>query len=95
MTLNRDSYESSNHTCKWEIDGGQMFDNILKNSKFRAHKQMTTDQRTYVLLIYPANCGLLPAYRHAIFINPSTSRDEIKSCFPPIFLYKSRIPLEF
>jgi hypothetical protein len=29
MILNRDSYESSNHTCKWEIDGGQMFDIIL------------------------------------------------------------------
>jgi hypothetical protein len=99
MTLNCDSYESSNHTCKWGIDGGQMFINIiLENSKFRAHKQMTTDQLTYgymqVLLIYPANRGLLPAYRHDIFINP-TSRDGIKSRFPPIFLLKSRIPLKF
>jgi hypothetical protein len=48
MTLNRrDSYESSNHTCKWGIDGGQMFHIILENSKFRAHKPMTTDQLTY------------------------------------------------
>jgi hypothetical protein len=48
MTLNRrDSYESSNHTCKWGIDEGQIFDIILENSKFRAHKQMTTDQLTY------------------------------------------------
>jgi hypothetical protein len=35
MTLNRDSYESSNHTCKWGIDGGQMFDIILENSVFK------------------------------------------------------------
>ena len=75
------------------IDGGQMFDIIPENSKFRAHKQMTTD-RLQVLLIYPANRGLLPAYRHGIFINP-TSRDGIKSRFPPIFLLKSQIPLEF
>jgi hypothetical protein len=48
MTLNRDSYESSNHTCKCrEIDGRQMFDIILENSKFGAHKKMTTDQLTY------------------------------------------------
>jgi hypothetical protein len=72
-------------------------DIILENSKFRAHKKMTTDQlnvRLQVLLIYPANRGLLLAYRHGIFINP-TSRDGIKSRFPPIFLLKSRIPLEF
>jgi hypothetical protein len=73
------------------IDGGQMFDIIPENSKFQAHKQITTDQLTYVLLIYPANRGLLPAYHHGIFINP-TSRDGIKSRFPPIFLLKSRIP---
>jgi hypothetical protein len=47
MTLNRDSYENSNHKCKWRIDGGQMYDIILENSTFRAHKQTTTDQLTY------------------------------------------------
>jgi hypothetical protein len=50
--------------------------------------------RLQVLLFYPANRGLLPAYRHGIFINPA-SRDGIKSRFPPIFLLKSRIPLQF
>jgi hypothetical protein len=29
------------------IDEGQIFDINLENSKFRAHKQMTTDQLTY------------------------------------------------
>jgi hypothetical protein len=45
MTLNCDSYESSNHTCKWRIDGGQMFDIIFENSKFRADKQMIIDKQ--------------------------------------------------
>jgi hypothetical protein len=41
-------WKQQSSTCKsWGIDGGQMFHIILENSKFRAHKPMTTDQLTY------------------------------------------------
>jgi hypothetical protein len=33
MTLNHDSYDNSNRTCKWGIDGGQMFDIILETNQ--------------------------------------------------------------
>jgi hypothetical protein len=73
---------------KREIGGRQMFDIILENSKFRAHKQMTTDQLTYgykFCWFIPLIVGYFPRISPCrIFINP-TSRDGIKSRFPPIF----------
>jgi hypothetical protein len=59
------------------------------NSSTQTNDNRSANARLQVLLIYPAIFELLPAYRHGIFINP-TSHDGIKSRFPPIFLLKSR-----
>ena len=69
------------------VDGGQMFDVILENSKFpRAHSC------TINIVDLSRLCGLLPRISPCFF---PTSRDGIKSFFPTIFLLKSRIPLQF
>jgi hypothetical protein len=50
------------------IDGDKiMFDIILETNQ----DNKSANVRLQVLSIYPANRGLLPAYRHDISINPA------------------------
>jgi hypothetical protein len=70
MALYRDS---SMKAAIMHVNGGQMFDTIPENSKFRAHNQHCW--------FIPLIVDYFPEYRHGIFINP-TFRDGIKSRFP-------------
>jgi hypothetical protein len=63
MALNRDSYEAAIMHANGGVDGGQMFDIILENSKFRAHNQHCW--------FIPLIVDYFPTYRHGIFINPT------------------------
>ena len=77
MTLNRDSYESCNHTC---INGGVDGDKCSISSLKTVNFERTNKWQQFCWFI-PLIVDYFPAYRHGIFINP-TSRDGIKSRFP-------------
>jgi hypothetical protein len=99
MTLNRDSYMK---TAIIHVNGGLMGTNVrYYPGKQYISSTQTKDNRSANVYGYKFCCFIplivgyiLPAYRHGIFINHA-SRDGIKSRFPPLFLLKSRIPLQF